>query len=299
MIVLKILLWIFLVILGLIVLVCAVPADVDFSYIDGKMKYKIKLWFFDLMDSSKEGFLDKRKRKKKLKAQKKKEQETAPADSVEEYSPPEDIGSAEDFDNIEVPEDVQENESPAAETVDEPIDDEPVRDKKKKKEKKNKKKDKTAEDELPDDWDDGEDDDGEEKKSIGQKLEKLGNIWLAAKNPANMIFKGFKFRNFYIDFIIANEDAYKCALSYGRYSTLIYCGLAQFSRLFTIRFKTVDIQPGFGLDKGRWDTSFSVRFRLGTAVIAGIWFIAVYLFRVMIPGKLKKRREKRTAAVQK
>lgn len=299
MIVLKILLWIFLVILGLIVLVCAVPADVDFSYIDGKMKYKIKLWFFDLMDSSKEGFLDKRKRKKKLKAQKKKEQETAPADSVEEYSPPEDIGSAEDFDDIEVAEDVQENESPAAETVDEPIDDEPVEDKKKKKEKKNKKKDKTAEDELPDDWDDGEDDDGEEKKSIGQKLEKLGNIWLAAKNPANMIFKGFKFRNFYIDFIIANEDAYKCALSYGRYSTLIYCGLAQFSRLFTIRFKTVDIQPGFGLDKGRWDTSFSVRFRLGTAVIAGIWFIAVYLFRVMIPGKLKKRREKRTAAVQK
>lgn len=299
MIVLKILLWIFLVILGLIVLVCAVPADVDFSYIDGKMKYKIKLWFFDLMDSSKEGFLDKRKRKKKLKAQKKKEQETAPADSVEEYSPPEDIGSAEDFDDIEVPEDVQENESPAAETVDEPIDDEPVRDKKKKKEKKKKKKDKTAEDELPDDWDDGEDDDGEEKKSIGQKLEKLGDIWLAAKNPANMIFKGFKFRNFYIDFIIANEDAYKCALSYGRYSTLIYCGLAQFSRLFTIRFKTVDIQPGFGLDKGRWDTSFSVRFRLGTAVIAGIWFIAVYLFRVMIPGKLKKRREKRTAAVQK
>ena len=299
MIVLKILLWIFLVILGLIVLVCAVPADVDFSYIDGKMKYKIKLWFFDLMDSSKEGFLDKRKRKKKLKAQKKKEQETAPADSVEEYSPPEDIGSAEDFDNIEVPEDVQENESPAAETVDEPIDDEPVEDKKKKKEKKKKKKDKTAEDELPDGWDDGEDDDGEEKKSIGQKLEKLGNIWLAAKNPANMIFKGFKFRNFYIDFIIANEDAYKCALSYGRYSTLIYCGLAQFSRLFTIRFKTVDIQPGFGLDKGRWDTSFSVRFRLGTAVIAGIWFIAVYLFRVMIPGKLKKRREKRTAAVQK
>ena len=297
MIVLKILLWIFLVILGLIVLVCAVPADVDFSYIDGKMKYKIKLWFFDLMDSSKEGFLDKRKRKKKLKAEKKRKE--AVPDSVEEYSPPEDIGSAEDFDNIEVPEDVQENESPAAETVDEPIDDEPVRDKKKKKEKKKKKKDKTAEDELPDDWGDGEDDDGEEKKSIGQKLEKLGNIWLAAKNPANMIFKGFKFRNFYIDFIIANEDAYKCALSYGRYSTLIYCGLAQFSRLFTIRFKTVDIQPGFGLDKGRWDTSFSVRFRLGTAVIAGIWFIAVYLFRVMIPGKLKKRREKRTAAVQK
>lgn len=297
MIVLKILLWIFLVILGLIVLVCAVPADVDFSYIDGKMKYKIKLWFFDLMDSSKEGFLDKRKRKKKLKAQKKKEQETAPADSVEEYSPPDEAERVQEDDELADMYNIADEDDVPPETADEPIADEPVKEKKKKDKKKKKKE--AAEDELPDDWGDGEDDDGEEKKSIGQKLEKLGNIWLAAKNPANMIFKGFKFRNFYIDFIIANEDAYKCALSYGRYSTLIYCGLAQFSRLFTIRFKTVDIQPGFGLDKGRWDTSFSVRFRLGTAVIAGIWFIAVYLFRVMIPGKLKKRREKRTAAVQK
>ena len=295
MIVLKILLWIFLVILGLIVLVCAVPADVDFSYIDGKMKYRIKLWFFDLMDSSKEGFLDKRKRKKKLKAEKKRKE--AVPDSVEEYSPPDEAERVQEDDELADMYDIADEDDVPPETADEPIADEPVKENKKKDKKKKKKE--AAEDELPDDWDDGEDDDGEEKKSIGQKLEKLGNIWLAAKNPASMIFKGFKFRNFYIDFIIANEDAYKCALSYGRYSTLIYCGLAQFSRLFTIRFKTVDIQPGFGLDKGRWDTSFSVRFRLGTAVIAGIWFIAVYLFRVIIPGKLKKRKEKRTAAVQK
>jgi len=295
MIVLKILLWIFLVILGLIVLVCAVPADVDFSYIDGKMKYRIKLWFFDLMDSSKEGFLDKRKRKKKLKAEKKRKE--AVPDSVEEYSPPDEAERVQEDDELADMYDIADEDDVPPETADEPIADEPVKEKKKKDKKKKKKE--AAEDELPDDWDDGEDEDGEEKKSIGQKLEKLGNIWLAAKNPASMIFKGFKFRNFYIDFIIANEDAYKCALSYGRYSTLIYCGLAQLSRLFTIRFKTVDIQPGFGLDKGRWDTSFSVRFRLGTAVIAGIWFIAVYLFRVIIPGKLKKRKEKRTAAVQK
>lgn len=295
MIVLKILLWIFLVILGLIVLVCAVPADVDFSYIDGKMKYRIKLWFFDLMDSSKEGFLDKRKRKKKLKAEKQRKE--AVPDSVEEYSPPDEAERVQEDDELADMYDIADEDDVPPETADEPIADEPVKEKKKKDKKKKNKE--AAEDELPDDWDVGEDEDGEEKKSIGQKLEKLGNIWLAAKNPASMIFKGFKFRNFYIDFIIANEDAYKCALSYGRYSTLIYCGLAQLSRLFTIRFKTVDIQPGFGLDKGRWDTSFSVRFRLGTAVIAGIWFIAVYLFRVIIPGKLKKRKEKRTAAVQK
>lgn len=306
MIVLKILLWIFLGILGLIVLVCAIPADVDFSYIDGKIKYKIKLWFFDLMDSSKNGFLDKRKRKKAQKAEKKKQKKDS-SEEVETFDSPDiddllpDI-SEEDAELYDFEDAANSDEATAAETVDEPVSDEPVKEKKKKKDKKKKdkkKKNVTEDEDLSDDWDDSDDDDSEEKKSLGQKLEKLGNLWLAAKNPASMIFKGFKFRNFYIDFIIANEDAYKCALSYGRYSTLIYCGLAQFSRLFTIRFKTVDIQPGFGLDKGRWDTSFNVRFRLGTAVIAAIWFVSVYLFRVLIPGKLKRRKEKRSAAVQK
>ena len=232
MIVLKILLWILLSILGIIIIACIIPADVDFSYLDGKLKYKIKLWFFDLMDSSKEGFLDKRKKKKK---------------------------------------------------------------KKKKKDKKKKDEDIVLDDDIV--FDDDDEDNGSYKPKTS-KLEKLGGIWLAAKNPAAMIFKGFKFRNFYIDFIIADEDAYKCAVKYGRYSTLTYNGLSLFSRLFSIRFRTVDIQPGFGLDKGRWDTSFSVRFRLGTAVIAGIWFLITYIFRVLLPKKLKARRINKTAAAQ-
>lgn len=297
MIVLKILLWILLSIIGIILLVCIVPADVDFSYIDGKMKYKIKLWFFDLMDSSKSGFLDKRKRKKKQKAEKKK------AESSPE-SPP----SAYDDDDIGSAFDITDEDMALPDVIDEPIDDDstvPAADnadeaKEEKKEKKKKDKKEKKKKEAPVTDEDTEDDEEEkEKKPLGEKLEKLGGIWLAAKNPLAMIFKGFKFRNFYIDFIIADEDAYKCAIKYGRYSTLTYNGLSLFSRLFTIRFKTVDIKPGFGLDKGRWDTSFSVSFRLGTAVIAGIWFLVTYIFRVLIPKKRRAKKLKKTAAVQK
>lgn len=290
MIVLKILLWIFLVILGLIVIICAVPADVDFGYVDGKLSYRIKLWFFDLMDSSHNGFLDKRKKKKK--AKRKKDKPDVPADEA--------------FDIPDIPEDELPDEDIAegtpsaavtAETVQSDASDTSDKDKKKKKKDKKKKEKEVVYDE------DGEVDDEEEPakkegKSLGDKLEMIGGIWLAAKNPAHMVFKGFKFRNFYIDFIIADEDAYKCAVKYGRYSTLIYNGLAQMSRLFTLRFRTVDIQPGFGLDKGRWDTSFSVSFRLGTAVIAGLWFLITYIFRVFLPGKRRKRKARKAAAVQ-
>ena len=293
MIVLKILLWIFLVILGLIVIICAVPADVDFGYVDGKLSYRIKLWFFDLMDSSHNGFLDKRKKKKK--AKRKKEKPDVPADEAFDMSDIPDI--AED----EIPDEDIAEETPSAavtaETVQSDAADTSAEDKKKKKKDKKKKEKEVVYDE------DGEVDDEEEPakkegKSLGDKLEMIGGIWLAAKNPAHMVFKGFKFRNFYIDFIIADEDAYKCAVKYGRYSTLIYNGLAQMSRLFTLRFRTVDIQPGFGLDKGRWDTSFSVSFRLGTAVIAGLWFLITYIFRVFLPGKRRKRKARKAAAVQ-
>ncbi len=293
MIVLKILLWIFLVILGLIVIICAVPADVDFGYVDGKLSYRIKLWFFDLMDSSHNGFLDKRKKKKK--AKRKKEKPDVPADEAF------DMSDIPDIPEDELPDEDIAEETPSAavtaETVQSDAADTSAEDKKKKKKDKKKKEKEVVYDE------DGEVDDEEEPakkegKSLGDKLEMIGGIWLAAKNPAHMVFKGFKFRNFYIDFIIADEDAYKCAVKYGRYSTLIYNGLAQMSRLFTLRFRTVDIQPGFGLDKGRWDTSFSVSFRLGTAVIAGLWFLITYIFRVFLPGKRRKRKARKAAAVQ-
>ena len=293
MIVLKILLWIFLVIIGLIVLICAVPADVDFGYVDGKLSYRIKLWFFNIMDSSHSGFLDKRKKKKK--ARRKKDRSEHPADDAFEAPDIPDI--AED----ELPDESISEDTPTESAADEAVDADaaevPEKEKKKKKKDKKKKEKEVVYDEDGEVTDDG-DSTKKEGKSLSDKLEMIGGIWLAAKNPAHMIFKGFKFRNFYIDFIIADEDAYKCALKYGRYSTLIYNGLAQMGRLFTLRFRTVDIQPGFGLDKGRWDTSFSVSFRLGTAVIAGLWFLVTYIFRVFIPGKRRKRKAKKAAAVQ-
>ena len=289
MIVLKILLWILLSILGIIIVACIVPADVDFSYIDGKMKYKIRLWFFDLMDSSHNGFLDKRKKKKKAK-----EKGSGDDDNTGQLTDDDEIGDL--FDISEEIGDLDEGEDGAEDAQDTaPAAESAPEEKKDKKEKKKKEKKKKEDTEL-EDYDD-EEESGEDNSKTS-KLEKLGGIWLAAKNPAAMIFKGFKFRNFYIDFIIADEDAYKCAVKYGRYSTLTYNGLSLFSRLFSIRFRTVDIQPGFGLSKGRWDTSFSVRFRLGTAVIAGIWFLITYIFRVLLPKKLKARRMKKTAAAQ-
>lgn len=178
--------------------------------------------------------------------------------------------------------------------ADDILDEEPEEDsghKKKKDKKKNKHKD--------NDEDDDEDDDNDEKKPLSDKIEKLLDIWGSAKNPLCAIFKAFKFSDLYIDFVIANEDAHKCALNYGKFSALTYRGLAVMSRVFTVRLKTVDIQPGFGMKKGRFDAAVKLRLRVGTIVIAGLWFLITYIFRVFIPGKLKGRKAKKSAAAQK
>lgn len=309
MIILKILLIILLVVLGLVLLLLLLPLGAEFGYIDGQLTYKVNVWILNVMDSDGGGLLGllkkhkskkkhkppkaKKARPKKEKTVKEKKKKKTP--SADEFDISDDTAdtdlTAEIIAEVNEPQDNDTAESgnitdydPDTDEVvnfdkygDNVIDDD------------NNTKD---DNDTEDDTDSSADDDDEEDHGLGAKIDKLIKIWESAKKPFCHIFKGFRFSGLYIDFIIANEDAYKCALNYGKISAALYRGLALMSRIFTVKFKTVDIQPGFGLSKGRWDVSARLRFRLGTFVIAGLWFLAAYLFRIFIPEKLKKRKSK-------
>ncbi|MDE5556824.1 MAG: hypothetical protein K2J32_03895, partial [Ruminococcus sp.] len=94
----------------------------------------------------------------------------------------------------------------------------------------------------------------------------------------------------YIDFIVANEDAYKCAVNYGIVSSAVYNLLAWFGELFTVSYKTVDIRSGFSLKKSQWDASCKVDFRLYTLVVSILWFLLAYLFKISIPKKQGRKK---------
>ncbi len=319
MIILKILLIILLAVLGLILLVLIMPVGGEVSFIGGKLKFKVKLWILNVMDSEGGGilgWLKKRKskkkpsKKKKPKPQKKKKSkkdkkkkkpdividtpisdvpvqdagQTPEQSGAESTSFEENISEGGELTVTGQAESTQTGFYTSGDDADEPEaeapqdeDSEDTEDKKKKGKKKKEK----------------------EKKSLDELVDMLIDIWGSAKNPLCLIFKAFKFSDLYIDFIIANEDAYKCALNYGRISAVTYRGIAQMSRIFTVKLKTVDIQPAFGVKKGKFDAALKLHFRAGTFVIAGLWFLVTYIFRVFIPGKFKKRKAKKSAAVQK
>lgn len=298
MIVLKILLWIILAVLGIILLILWLPIRAEAAFLGNKLTYKLKYSFLLLYDSDKRGLIAwylRRKKKKDTEA------------GQDDFSPDEDFSGDDDTSDIEemsadtvpdttekpeeqtsvTPEEAPAEESaPAAEAAEEELpEEEPEKPEKPKKEKHKKKKKEKDEIEFP--------------KTLIDKADFVLDIWRAADRPILRIFKGVKLHELYIDFIIANEDAYKCALNYGRISGAAYNVLGWLGVLFNVKLKTVDINAGFGLGKSRWDASGKLSVRPITVVIAGAALLITYLFRYFIPYKLQERKLKKQAVRQK
>lgn len=260
MIVLKIILFILLAILGIILLLLVLPVGADISFIGEKLGYSVKYAGIKLLDSEGKGLLGGLMKKSSPNEEKAEENKTEESES-----------SAEAEKNL------------TGDSPDERSDETP------------------GEDSAQESSDTAEEKDADEKKkkkTLGEKVGFVIDIWNSAKRPLGKLLKGFHFKKLYIDFVIADEDAHKCAVNYGRVCTVLYNVLALFARLFTVKYKTVDVNPGFAQSKSRWDISFSLSFRPITAVIAGIWFLITYIFRVYLPKRKENRKSKKTAEVQ-
>lgn len=270
MIILKIILFILLAVLGIILLVLFLPVSAEVSFIGEKVSYRVRYAFVNLLDSEGKGVLGFLAKDGK---------ENKPPDKSGEKS-----GSTAQTDTF------------------------PEQKKDKKRDKNEKKSAKRPEAEKKSETKEsvsgkssGEPQKKTETKSaetLGGKVRFLMDIWGSARRPLRKILRGFHINDVYIDFLVADEDAYNCAIKYGRICTALYNALAKFEGLFTVRYKTVDVECGFGKDKCRWDAGCKVHFLPITAVISGIWFLITYIFRIYIPDKRKNKKSAEKRNVQ-
>lgn len=277
MIVLKILLWIVLAILGIILLFLIIPISAEIAYTDKKFTYKIIYGFVNLHDSEKKGiaskfvdrFISKRKNN---------EIDDNIEDNIEEILMPEpdEIYDNDDGETDDIIEDTDE-ETEFTET-------EPA-------------------EEIPDNREncnDKSEKDGRIDRFLDKidkyerKIEILLDMLRSADRPLAHMCKGFRFSKIYIDFMIANEDAYKCALNYGKISGAVYNLLGWLSTICTTGFETVDIFPDFRAKESRWDISLKFSFRFITPIVAGVYFLITYMFRFFIPQKWQERKLKKS-----
>ncbi|MDE5772700.1 MAG: hypothetical protein K2I06_13950 [Ruminococcus sp.] len=309
MIIIKILLYIILAVLGVavlfVILSLALPAVVKLSFTGGKFEYKVKFSLIPLMDSDGGGLLNwLRKRRKKNK-------KPEPDEDDDVFSYNEDFFDDESYDFTDTAEDDDEaKESPQLYEDDtEEQDENAVRTEKIKRirDRKHHKNDDKDVDNDEDEYyvfDDEDENDDDEKesdngKSLMDKLDFLLDVWDCGGRPLLKVFKGVHFHDVFIDFIVADEDAYKCAMNYGIVSGTVWNVLAWLGEACTVSYKTVDVRCGFSLKKSQWDASCVVKFRLHTLVTAGVWFLTTYIFKIFLPEKLKKKKEKKSAERQK
>ena len=277
MIILKIILFIILSVFALILLLLIMPVRAEVSFIDNKFFYSFKYAFFSVINSNGEGLLGENKKNKNKKTNESPSynSEKSPVNFEKDTSTPSEenlkteIKSDSEYASVDNHENDMKNSGSSSDKIQE----------------------KSNTTENNNNLDNTDNSENENKKTLGEKLDFLISIWKCAKHPIKRLLKGFHINSLYIDFIIANEDAYKCAVNYGRIGGLVYNILAILSGLFSVKYKTVDVTPGFNRKESQWDAGCKIWFLPITAVITAVWFGITFLFKVFIPSKCKSKKQ--------
>jgi len=159
----------------------------------------------------------------------------------------------------------------------------------------------------PDDLDEGKSSSKKKKKSkepfsekidkVFDIIEKVKIIWFVSKKWLAHIFKHIYIEELMIDFLIADNDAYKTAMNYGKINAVVYNFINFIRTFFTVTIKTVDILCDFDKKESQYDFSLKITVRPATVLSAvfGILFGLLINIRKLI-GKNKKQISKKKVA---
>ncbi len=115
-----------------------------------------------------------------------------------------------------------------------------------------------------------------DKLELLEKLNFIKDIISASKKGLKRIFKGISINDIFIDFIISDEDAYECAMKYGKVNILVYNALGFLSSFFKVRKKGISVLCKFNEKDSIYNFSFRVKLKLGTAIVSVLGMILTY-----------------------
>lgn len=91
------------------------------------------------------------------------------------------------------------------------------------------------------------------------------------------VIKHFKFRHFYLDLTVANNDSANTALEYGGVCCAVYPVLSLLESTANVKLKQININADFDRTEPQFQISFSVTTRLIYWLIAAISILIEYL----------------------
>lgn len=240
---------------------------VDFSFLGGNLKVKVKYLFFTVFDLNK--YLDEKESDSQAMSEK----------------------LAEDNSKANVASEIKQDKKAAHKYSEDKSKDKKNKEKKSKDkpEKPKNTRKKTIEDRL---------------FELGDKIDFIKGLYDIGIRPVFKILKGIHLTRLFIDFDIADEDAYDCAIKFGNMNALVFNAVGSLACLFTVKKKSIDIHCVYDTKPAKYDASFYLRLRPTTVLSAGISFGIKYLIYFIIKpnlqrlknNKKKKNKNNRAAA---
>ena len=123
-----------------------------------------------------------------------------------------------------------------------------------------------------------------QRKAFNDKIEKISSVIdfiSAIKKDVYRLGEKIKISDVNIDFLIAEPDAYDCALKFGTVSASLYNIIGFISAHFETTVKKMNIALKYNNNKSnsRYDFGFAIKLRLGSGFVSGIRILLAYLFR--------------------
>ncbi len=105
-----------------------------------------------------------------------------------------------------------------------------------------------------------------------------GSVLFSMPKPLRTMGKSFTLSHIRTDIVIADEDASECALRYAGLQSLVQIVLSKAGQVINVGRRNVKIGYDFTADESIWNVDFRLKFRLGPAIAAGIYFL-IHFFR--------------------
>lgn len=134
---------------------------------------------------------------------------------------------------------------------------------------------------------------------IGYKIDYIKQLYDIGKGPVFKVLHGICLTGLFIDFDIADDDAYDCAIKFGNMNALVFNSLAALSCLFKVKKKSINIKCVYDSAPPKYDAAFYLKLRPTTVLSAGICLGVKYLIYFVIKPYIKSKKRKKKRAVAK
>ncbi len=140
------------------------------------------------------------------------------------------------------------------------------------------------------------DDDSEEKKKnkLFEKLDDLKDKWEEikpyiplGKKAVKKLIKAIRINDLKVDIAVANDDAYECAMSYGKMNGAVYGALGVITSFLTVSIKKVNISAKYNSPDSEYAFSGKIKTRPSTIIAIAMFILIKYIYTKF---KLEKRK---------